>query len=144
MRPVRLSLAAVLVALFGAACTQTGSPARESGTPSPRPAGPARLTILAPANGGVIHGSTVQLKVRLPAGTAVKPTTGQNAPGYLHVYLDDQIVSITLVPLNQKAAAVAIHHVTRGRHRLQAELVASNHLPLQPPVIAAVTFVVNR
>jgi hypothetical protein len=144
MRSMKVSLAAVLVALLGAACGGGGLAVSGPPPPSPWPSSPARLTILSPVNGEVIRHSTVPLKVRLAVATAASPATTLKAPAYLHVYLDHNIVSVTSVSMNEGVITQAIHDVKPGQHLLRAELVGPNHLPFHPRVTAAVTFVVNR
>src|SRR6266496_1898237 len=90
IRLVRVSLVAVAVVLSAAACGGSGQAA--SGPPgpstSPRPGSAARLTIITPANGEVIHARTVHVKVRLTGANAKNPAAIQALPGYLHLYLD--------------------------------------------------------
>ena len=144
MRSAKLCLAAVLVVVSAAACGGGGPAARTPAAPSPRPASPAKLTILSPSSGAVIHSSTVHVKVRLAAAKAERPATTQIAPVYIHVYLDGKIESIELTSLDDGVNEQAIHHVKPGQHLLRVELVGPNHLPFHPRVIAAVTFAVNR
>ena len=52
------------VTLVASACSKGSATA--DGTPttsSPRPGSPAQVTILSPANGQVIHGSTVKIQI---------------------------------------------------------------------------------
>jgi hypothetical protein len=144
MRSINVPLAAVLVALLGAACGGRGPAASGPPPPSPWPSSPARVTILSPSNGEVIRHPTVHLRVRLAAATTASPATTPIAPAYLHVYLDHTIVSVTSVSMNEGVIRQAIHHVKPGQHLLRAELVGPNHLPFHPRVTAAVTFIVNR
>ena len=102
-RQVRVFLAALAVVLAAAACGGSGPAA--SGPPgpptSPRPGGAARLTIITPANGAVIHTRTVHVKVRLTGASSENPATATQAlPGYVHLYLDSKIISIAPVASN--------------------------------------------
>jgi hypothetical protein len=131
------TLGAVLaVALLASACSK-GSDAA-GGTPSPyvRPSTPAKVAILSPRNGEVVHGSDVKIKVQLTGAKIVPATTTHIVPteGHLHVYLDDQIVS-----MNFKLTG-DIGNVTPGMRVLRVEFVASDHLPFDPRVFTAVTF----
>ena len=144
MRSAKLCLVAALVVVSGAACGGGGPAAAGPAAPSPRPASPAKLTILSPSSGEVIHGSGVHLKVRLVAATATKPAATQTGTAYIHVYLDGKIVSIEIVSMNDGVTEQAIHDVQPGPHLLRVELVGPDHLPFHPRVIAAVTFVAKR
>lgn len=139
---MKLFLAAVLAAVSCAACGAGGSAATGPPTSSPRPASPARLTILSPASGEVVRGPTVHLKVRL--AVAGRTATAQAGPTYLHVYVDGKIVSIEVAPPNDGVSEQAVHGLKPGRHVLRVEFVGPNHLPYHPRVIAAVTFVAKR
>jgi hypothetical protein len=135
---VRRSIASTLlavVALAAASCSGSGSSVPTS-TPAPRPSSPAELSIVAPTDGEVVHGSSVELRVSLRHAKIVQPTTTHIVPdeGHLHVILDDHLVSMT-EGLRQKLSGL-----TAGTHVLQVEFVASDHAPFDPRVIAAVTF----
>jgi hypothetical protein len=142
---VRVFLAAVAVALSAAAC---GSGQAASGPPapptSPRPGGAARLTIITPASGTVIHARTVHAKVRLTGASTENPATTQALPGFIHLYLDSKIISIAPVASNNSVTKQAIRRVKPGRHMLKAEFVGPDHLPFRPRVTAVVTFTVRR
>ena len=142
--PVKAALAAVLAVVSCAACGGGGPAAARSPAPSPRPSGPARLTILAPSSGEVIHGPTVHLKVRMTVAKAGSPAATKIAPVYLHTYVDSKIVSITIASLADGVTEQTVRGLKPGRHLLRVELVGPNHLPFNPRVIANVTFVAKR
>jgi hypothetical protein len=141
----RVSLVAVAVALSAAACGGSGQAASgPSGPPtSPRPDSTARLTIITPANGEVIHARTVHVKVRLTGADTENPATTLALPGYVHLYLDSKIISIAPVASNDSVTEQTIGRVKPGRHTLKAEFVGPNHLPFRPRVTAVVTFTVR-
>jgi hypothetical protein len=120
-----------------AAGPATSPPA--SAPPSPRPSSPARLTILSPSNGEVVHGATVHVRLALKGARIVHATTTHISPttGHVHVYLDGKIVSMNYSLDN------TIPNVTPGQHVLRVEFVASDHLPFDPRVIEGVAFVVK-
>jgi hypothetical protein len=127
----------VAAALLAGGCSK-GSPASE-GSPSalsPRPSSPATVTILSPSNGQTVKGSDVKVRVRLAGARIVPATTKHITPttGHLHVYLDNQIVTMNF------ALSYDITNVSPGMHVLRVEFVASDHLPFDPRVFAAVTF----
>ena len=140
-----LALALVAFALLAAACgggsaNAGSSPSSASATPSgPRPASTAKLAIISPTNGEVVHGTTVVLKVSLKDAKIVQPTTSDIVPneGHLHVILDDQLISMT------GDTQQVLTNLTPGQHLLKVEFVASDHFPFDPRVIAAVAFEVK-
>jgi hypothetical protein len=139
--------ASAIVALTASACSSDGSPPSTGATGSSssssvtadRPASPAKLTIVAPTNGQVVTGTTVQMKVSLKDATIVPATTTEIVPdeGHLHVILDDQLISMT------GETTQLLANLTPGQHLLKVEFVASDHAPFDPRVIAAVAFEVQ-
>ena len=129
----------------GAATPQTtNSPSAPSPSPTPtvsadRPASPAKLAIISPKNGQVVHGTTVEMKVSLKDATIVPATSAIIVPdeGHLHVILDDQLISMT------GDTTQLLSNLTPGQHLLKVEFVASDHAPFDPRVIAAVAFEVQ-
>jgi hypothetical protein len=128
------------VAVLASGCSNGSEAAGDSSTPQARPSSPAKVTILSPTNGQAVHGSNVKIRVRLTGARIVPATTTHIVPtqGHLHVYLDDQIVS-----MNFKLTG-DIGDVTPGMHVLRVEFVASDHLPFDPRVFTAVTFEARR
>src|SRR5437879_5867021 len=136
--------AAVLaLAVLAAACGGGGSSSGGSPTPTPtptsRPSSPAKISIVEPKNGAVIHGKSLHLVVSLKGAHVVKPTTTHIVPtqGHIHVYLDNKIISMNY------GLTQTVGGLTPGTHVLQAEFVASDHLPWDPRIIAAVSFTVK-
>ena len=146
IRLVRVGIVALAVVVSVAACGGSGQAASGPSSPpaSPRPGGAARLTIITPANGAVIHTRTVHVKVRLTGASTENPATTQALPGYVHLYLDSKIISIAPVASNDSVTEQAIGRVQPGRHTLKAEFVGPDHLPFRPRVTAMVTFTVRR
>jgi hypothetical protein len=133
-RPIT-SIAVVGLMLMAACGGGSSSSAISS---SPRPSSPAKLTILSPTNGEVVHGTTLTLKLSLKNAEIVPATTTHIVPtqGHIHVYLDGQIVGMNYALTDQVS-------VTPGSHLLTAEFVASDHLPFDPRVQAGVDFTVK-
>jgi hypothetical protein len=127
---------AVAVAALASGCSTGTDAAGATSTPDVRPSSPAKVAILSPTNGQVVHGSNVQIRIRLTGARIVPATTTDIVPtkGHLHVYLDDQIVS-----MNFKLTG-DIGDLKPGLHVLRVELVASDHRPFDPRVFTAVTF----
>ena len=81
----------------------------------------------------------VETVVSLQGAHIVKPTTTHIVPtqGHIHVYLDNKIISMNY------GLTQTVGGLTPGSHVLQAEFVASDHLPWNPRIIAAVSFTVK-
>jgi hypothetical protein len=137
-------LTAVVAALLLAACGgssdgTTGAVTGSTASSQDRPSSTARLSIAAPKVDQVVHGSSVDLRVRLKDAKLVPATTTNIVPdeGHLHVLLDDKLISMT------EGLEQTIPDVTPGPHRIQVEFVASDHAPFDPRVVAVVAFVVK-
>jgi hypothetical protein len=145
MRTRVLVLTALLVmTLVAGACSSGDVPSHtgSASTPAvsgPRPTSTAKLSIVTPTNGQVIHGGSVALKVSLRDAKIVPLTTTALKPdeGHLHVILDDQLISMTT------GVQMIIPDVPPGQHLLKVEFVATDHAPFDPRVIAVVSFQVK-
>jgi ABC-type glycerol-3-phosphate transport system substrate-binding protein len=143
--PKRLGLIAFGLALALALAACGGSDGGGSGatdttsTPSERPSSTAELSIVSPAVGDVVHGSTVDLRVKLRGAKLVPVTTTDIVPdeGHLHVILDDKLISMT------EGLEQSIPDVPPGDHRITVEFVASDHAPFDPRVVTVVAFEVG-
>lgn len=139
----RVRALAIAASLALAACGDGGSESTTSPSPTlstvPRPSSSAEVTIVAPKNGSVVHGPTVDLRVDLEGASIVSQTTTDIAPdeGHLHVLLDDNLISMT------EGLEQSIPDVEPGLHRLTVEFVASDHAPFDPRVVAVVAFEVK-
>ena len=118
-----------------------GTLAACSGSSSGRPATAATLQILTPAPNAAVTGGDVDLDMRLqhakvvPAyqvGGTIRPDRG-----HIHVSVDGQVTQM-FYGVGQK-----VPNLTPGQHTIQAEFVASDHLPFSNRVVAAVTFEVK-
>ena len=117
-----------------------GSGATGASAPSSdRPSSTAKLAIVTPKVGEVVHGSDVDLRVKLRGAKLVPATTTQIVPdeGHLHVILDDQLISMT------QGLEQTIPDVPPGDHRIMVEFVASDHAPFDPRVVSVVEFKVK-
>jgi hypothetical protein len=125
-------LAVVCVAVSASACGGGGGP-----SPSPtRPASTAKLSIVFPTNGQVVHGTSLEVKTRLEDAHIVPATSTNLRPdeGHLHVILDDSLVTMTAT------LQTRLTDLRPGRHVLQVEFVANDHAPFNPRVIDKVSF----
>ena len=136
-RITAVGMAIALLAIAGTACGSDQPAGATTSSPvAARPSSTARLSIVSPTDGQVIHGSDVNLKVSLHGARLVAATTTDLQPdeGHLHVILDDQLITMT-AGLEQ-----TIPDVGPGQHLLKVEFVANDHSPFDPRVIAAVAF----
>ena len=133
----------VATAFFLAACGSSddgGSGATGATAPSSdRPSSTAKLAIVLPKVGEVVHGSNVDLRVKLQDAKLVPATTTHIVPdeGHLHVILDDTLISMT------QGLEQTIPDVAPGEHRIMVEFVASDHAPFDPRVVSVVAFEVK-
>jgi hypothetical protein len=106
-----------------AACSSTAASTASTAT---RPATTARLEILAPRQSAVV-GPQPTLRLKLSgARLATAAVSGTNVPadqGFVHVYVDDKLVSV-LYSLTQKLPTL-----DPGPHTVRVELVAVDHAP---------------
>ena len=131
----------VVVGLLLAACGGGGNDNTpgETGSTGARPSSTAKLSILDPKVDQVVHGSSVDLRVKLRDAKLVPVTTTTIVPdeGHLHVLLDDTLISMT------QGLEQTIPDVPPGEHRLTVEFVASDHAPFDPRVVSVVAFEVE-
>jgi hypothetical protein len=133
----------VATAFVLAACGSSddgGSGATGATAPSSdRPSSTAKLAIVLPKVGEVVHGSNVDLRVKLQDAKLVPATTTHIVPdeGHLHVILDDTLISMT------QGLEQTIPDVAPGEHRIMVEFVASDHAPFDPRVVSIVAFEVK-
>ena len=75
----------------------------------------------------------------LQGGTVVPGTSTTLAPdeGHLHLRVDGELVSMTYGSVQ----VVDMRPYGPGRHTIEAEFVAADHLPFDPPVEASVEVV---
>jgi hypothetical protein len=128
--PVAVTLAATLTACGGKSATSA----------SRRPTTSARLQIVSPRPNEVT-GPDPTLQLNL-VGARVVPATqvkGQlrGDEGHIHVLVDGKLVSMAY------GTTQDLHSLSPGAHSVQAEFVATDHLPFANRVVAAVLFQVQ-
>jgi hypothetical protein len=137
------AVAVIVLALAAAACG-AGSGSGSGGSPSPtragRPSSTAKLSILEPENGSVVHGSSIHIRLQLKDAHVVKPTSTELQPdeGHIHVLLDGKLVSMNY------GLDDVIQEVDPGPHLLQVEFVANDHAPFDPRVVVVSSFEVKQ
>jgi hypothetical protein len=136
---IAFALALALAACGGSDDRGGDGASGSTSTPSERPSSTAELSIVSPAVGDVVHGSTVDLRVKLQGAKLVPATTTDIVPdeGHLHVILDDKLISMT------EGLEQSIPDVPPGEHRITVEFVASDHAPFDPRVVTVVAFEVG-
>jgi hypothetical protein len=109
-----------------------------SGSGSARPATTARLAIVAPTP-DVPVGSDPTVRVQLAGGRVVQANTGalRGDEGHIHVSVDGKLVAMAYNTSQQ------LHGLKPGMHTLEAEFVAVDHKPFNPPLKVAVVFTVK-
>jgi len=122
----RLAVAAFVFALAG--CTNGNGPS-PSPTLGPRPASPATVEVVTPAQGQTVTGDTVHIVLKLSGATIVSQTTTAIRPdeGHVHLYVNNVLVSMNY-GLEQDIP------VQPGSVDLKAEFVAADHAPFDPRV----------
>jgi hypothetical protein len=120
---------AVLVAVVATACSSTSAKPQAQ-----RPSTTATLQILSPTAGAVVTGSTLHVVLQLTGGTIIPTTTATpigNNEGHIHLLDNGSVISMAFSTQQDIS-------LTPGPHLLEAEFVASDHLPFNPRVIASV------
>lgn len=139
MKITRLLAVLALAAL--AACGGDDPKATPTGTstPSPRPSSTATLSIVQPASGQVVEGSTLLVKVKVEGATVLEEASRDVRPdtGHVHIALDGETVTL-LAGLEYQLTGLK-----PGQHLLEASFAAADHGPFQPPVVTTVTFTVK-
>lgn len=145
-RPFHACVAVAALALAIAACSTpaatgpgvTLTPAA-SATLGPRPSSAATVSIVEPANGATVVGTSAHVVLKLDGARIVSQTSTNIRPdeGHVHLYLNGQLVSMNY-GLEQEVP------VTPGTYVLRAEFVAADHAPFNPRVESTdVVFTVN-
>jgi hypothetical protein len=127
----------VMAVVLLAACSSSSASSASTAT---RPATPARLEILAPRAGAVV-GPQPTLRLKLSgARLATAAVSGTNVPadeGFVHVYVDDKLVSV-LYSLTQKLPTL-----DAGAHTVRVDFVAVDHAPFANTVTDSTRFTVK-
>ena len=82
-----------------------------------------------------MQGSNVTVKVSLKDAKIVQPTSTHIVPneGHLHILVDGKLMTMTA------ALSTVVPDIAPGHHVLEAEFVANDHAPFDPPVVAVVS-----
>lgn len=159
MRFIRPHALATIAMLGMTSCGEGGE--SESGTtegmePSPvdatAPESDRRVEIVEPADGDTIQGP--QVTVRLEAyGFTVVPAGDTTAnSGHHHFFLDRDVTPMdevipsevgSVVHMGDGSSTYVLENVPPGEHRLIAVVGDAIHVPVQPPLMDTVHFVVR-
>jgi hypothetical protein len=128
---------AVAMTVGLASCGGGGTAAQTTG--QTRPSTTAKLTLVSPTQGELFTTATIPVKVSLEGGKIVAATSTKLTPneGHLHLYLDNQVVS-----MNYQASTV-LHDVQPGTHVVRVEFVATDHAPFDPRLFVEVSITVQ-
>ena len=137
IRTHRVFVAAAVALLLAGCSGGAGSSAPASaplGSPAPtaagpRPSSPAVVTVVQPASGSTVNGTSVHIVLKLTGAQIVSTTTTNIRPdqGHIHLYVDNNLVSMNY-GLEQD---IPVHP---GTYVLKAEFVAADHAPFNPRV----------
>jgi hypothetical protein len=146
-----------LSAAFALGLAACGAPAddaapAEEAPPAAAVAGTRTVTILEPAEGATVTGSSVAVRLAV-TGVPIVPA-GDLTPGtgHHHLYLDADVTPPTqpvptvpgsIVHMGNAASEFRFDSVQPGTHRLIAVVADGVHVPLQPWVVDTVTFTVR-
>ena len=134
VRTLPITALGTVLLLASTGCTSTNP---SSTSASRRPSTPATLEISSPAPNATT-GRAVTLVLHLGHARLVPPIQvgGRLLPdrGHIHVSVDGQLVAMPL------RLDDPLPTLSPGTHTVEAEFVASDHLPFENRVVAAVTF----
>jgi hypothetical protein len=137
MKRVALLLPLLLIGQIG--LTGCGSDKKSSAPTGPeRPSTAARIQIVAPTPNQET-GKDVTVQVKLIGAREVPQVTGPVKPdeGHIHVSVDSVVVAMAY------GDTQTLKDLTPGRHSVQVDFVAVDHLPFKNRVTAAVLFTVK-
>jgi hypothetical protein len=146
---LKLSL---LLALTTAACgDRTPDPEAAAGmTTTEAPVG--TVTILEPAQGAVVEGTTVAVRLAVAGFPIVEAGDMTPGTGHHHLYLDADLTAAdepvptvpgSIIHMGDASSVYTFEGVAPGEHRLIAVVADGAHFPLQPWVVDTVTFTVR-
>jgi hypothetical protein len=132
----RRLVAVVVLAVAATACGGSG------GGSASRPTSNARLAIVAPTTGEVVHGSSTVLRMQVIGGKVVSTSSRPGHPlggnlGHIHVFLDGKLLSMSY------GTTQPVTGLQPGSHSILAEFVATDHNPFANDIAASVSFTVQ-
>ena len=145
---LKLSL---LLALTTAACGDAAPDSDPAPEMSADQAPVGTVTILEPADGSVVEGGTVTVRLSVQGFPIVQAGDMTPGTGHHHLYLDADLTSAdqpvptvpgSIVHMGDASSAYTFEGVPSGEHRLIAVVADGAHFPLQPWVVDTIMFTV--
>ncbi len=148
--------AAVVLAMILSACaadTESDADTADSAAASSDAQMVAEVAIVEPAQGAVVEGSTVRVRLEASGVRIVLAGDTTSGTGHHHLFLDDDLsqadVPVPSIPgrvihMGDGSAEYVFEDVAAGEHRLIAVVADGVHVPLQPWVVDTVSFTVRR
>lgn len=147
-------VATLALTLALAACaSDTEQPAPEVEAPETESEMIAEVTIVEPAEGAVVEGPSVRVRLEASGVRIVLAGDTTSGTGHHHIFLDDDLspagqpvpsVPGRIVHMGDGSAEYLFDDVAAGEHRLITVVADGVHVPLQPWVVDTVTFTVRR
>lgn len=110
------------------------------------------VTIVSPANGAEVAGSTVNVQLEVAGFPIVVAGDMTPGTGHHHLYLDADVTNVTepvpavpgsIVHMGDASSDFTFEDVAAGQHRLIAVVADGAHVPLEPLVVDTVVFTVR-
>jgi hypothetical protein len=127
--PVIARLAWILGLMILLGGCGAATPASTSPPTSSRPSSPATIEIVTPGDGSIVHGGMVNVTVAIQNAHIVQATSLNLRPdeGHVHLLLDGNVQRMGYTLAQSFSLAPATY-------TMQAEFVASDHVPFSPRV----------
>ena len=155
---MRRTLPLFALTVFALACSSDAPPESMADDAAPAEATEAEATmvatveILEPADGSVIEGNTVTVRLNTSGVRIVAAGDTTSGTGHHHLYLNADLTPIDqpvptvpneIVHMGDGSAEFVFEDVPAGEHRLIAVVADGVHIPLNPWVVDTVTFTVR-
>jgi hypothetical protein len=152
---MRLVTSALLALLAVAACSPD-APEPDAGADeaapaaAPEPAG--TVTITFPTQGAELPAGPLEVSLEVSGVRIVQAGDTTSGTGHHHLYLDEDLAPMDqpvpsvpgrIVHMGDGSTTYTFENVEPGEHRLIAVVADGVHVPLDPPVVDTVTFVVR-
>ncbi|MEX2473118.1 MAG: DUF4399 domain-containing protein [Gemmatimonadota bacterium] len=142
-----LACTLTLAACGGDSPETDAMPADETPAMSAGPVG--TVSILSPAEGSEVEGSSVTVELSVSGFPIVEAGDMTVGTGHHHLYLDADLtpasepvptVEGSIIHMGDGSSTYTFENVAPGEHRLIAVVADGAHFPLQPWVVDTVTF----
>jgi hypothetical protein len=125
--------------------------APEAPAEAPAPA-TATVSFAQPQDGGLVAGPNVEVVLETTGLRVVEAGVMDPGTGHHHIFLDVDVTPMTeVIPagvagITHKGDGTSVHtleNVAAGEHRLIAVVADGMHIPLNPPVVDTIFFIVT-